>query len=332
MKDVAQEAGVSVATVSRVINGSGSVSNKLERKVQRAIKKLHYHPSTIARSFKTQKSMSVGILIPVLDHPGYSRMTSIVEKKLMASGYHGIICSSEENESQENDYIEMLLRQRVDGMIINSAARHPKYLSELQENNIPIVLFDRGIQGVSCHQVYCDNSRGGYEGIQHLYELGHYRIGVIGGPKYPEVMKRRIEGTQQAKRDYQLDVDPNLLITVETQSFETGYSATRRLLQLNPRPTAIFTLMDVAAVGAMHAADEMGVKIPDELSVVGYDDLPIANYMLPPLTTIAQPFTEMGELAVSLLLDGIGNPELDPQEIILSTKLIVRKTTARMRS
>ena len=328
MNDVAKEAGVSVATVSRVINENGGVSKKLEQRVQRAMKKLHYHPSSLARSFKLQQSMSVGILIPILEHPGYSRMASIIEKKLFDSGYRGLICNSEEDEERENAYIEMLLRQRVDGFIINSSARDPKYLLEIQENNVPIVLFDRSLKDLTCNQVFCDNSLGGYTGIQHLVELGHQRIGIIGGPTYPEVMIRRIQGTQQAVRDYQIDNDPALLITGDTQLFDMGYDAAYKLLQLNPRPTAIFALMDVAAVGVMHAAAEMGIEIPHELSVLGYDDLPIASYMLPPLTTVAQPLVEMGETAVELLLKSIENPDSPPNKAVLETKLVIRESTA----
>lgn len=330
MHDVAKEADVSIATVSRVINGAEGVSNKLEKRVKQAMKKLHYHPSSLARSLKQQKSMSVGILIPLLEHPSYSRMASAIEKKLFDLGYRGLICNSAEDEDRENAYIEMLLQQRVDGIIINSSARDPKYLSELRKNNIPIVLFDRSLTSVSCNQVFCDNSQGGYSGIQYLVELGHQRIGVIGGPTYPEVMTRRIQGTQEAKVDFQIDNDPSLLITSDTQLFDTGYQAARQLLQLPSPPTAIFALMDVAAVGVMHAAAEMGIKIPDDLSVMGYDNLPIARYMMPPLTTVAQPFVEMSEKAVELLLNSITMPDLEPQKAVLPTQLVIRETTAAL--
>lgn len=331
MHDVAKEADVSIATVSRVINGADGVSNKLEQRVNQAMRKLHYHPSSLARSLKQQKSMSVGILIPLLEHPSYSRMASSIEKKLFDLGYHGLICNSEEDEDRENAYIEMLLRKRVDGIIINSSARHPKYLSEIRKNNVPIVLFDRSLTGISCNQVFCDNSLGGYTGIQHLVELGHERIGVIGGPTYPEVMTRRIQGTREAIADFGIDDDPNLLITADTQLFDTGYEAAHQLLGLSSPPTAIFALMDVAAVGVMHAAAEMGIRIPEDLSIMGYDDLPIASYMMPPLTTVAQPFVEMGEKAVELLLNSIAIPDLEPQKAVLSTELVIRGSTATLR-
>jgi len=328
MHEVAQEAGVSIATVSRVINGNRPVGKDLEKRVLRAMKKLHYHPSSLARSLKMQESMLVGILIPILEHPAYSRMASSVEKSLFNNGYRGIVCNSEEDENRENAYIEMLLRQRADGIIVNTSARNPEYLHELNQNNIPIVLFDRSVDGVSCHQVFCDNSQGGYSAIQHLAELGHQRVGVIAAPTYPEVIQRRLKGVKHAIADYQLDNNPLLIRTGDNQLFDMGYESARELLSMDHRPTAIFALTDVTAVGVLHAAREMGIRVPTELSVMGYDDVPIANYMLPPLTTIAQPFVQMGQTAVELLLKSIENPDTEPERAVLPTHMVIRESAA----
>lgn len=330
MNDVAKEAGVSVATVSRVINGTDGVSKKLQQRVERAMEKLHYHPSSLARSFRQQKSMVIGVLVPLLEHPSYSRMASAIEKKLFTYGYRAWICNSEEDEERENDYIEMLLRQRVDGIIINSSARTPQYLSELQENGIPIVMFDRILNDFECNQVFCDNSLGGYTGIRHLVELGHKRIGVVAAPSYPEPIIRRIQGTRDAIKEFGIDDDPQLLVVGNTQLFDMGYNAARKLLNLSQPPSAIFALTDVTAVGVMHAAAELGLRIPDELSVIGYDDLPIAQYVLPPLTTVAQPIIKMGEIAVDLLLKQIENPDLKSERAVLPTQLVIRKSTVRL--
>ncbi len=328
MHEVAEEAGVSIATVSRVINGNRPVSDKLEQRVRDAMRKLHYHPSSVARSLKVQESRLVGVLIPILEHPAYSRMASSVERSLFDNGYRGLVCNSEENEERENAYIEMLLRQRVDGIIINTSARNPAYLRELDKNDVPIVLFDRMIADVACHQVFCDNTHGGYTAVEYLAGLGHRRVGVIAAPAYPEPIKRRMEGVRQAMQDYGLDNDPALVKIGDSQMFDMGYAATRELLSLKERPTAIFALTDVTAVGVMHAARELGVRIPDELSIMGYDNIPIASYMLPPLTTIAQPLVEMGATAVDLLLKSIHNPGTPPEKAVLGTRLVVRESTA----
>lgn len=327
IKEVARAAGVSIATVSRVINGGG-VSSKLEQKVQRAMEKLHYHPSTLARSFKKQETRLIGVMIPLLDHPFYSRLATAIEKKLFDSNYRAIICNSEESESREQAYMEMLLRQRVDGIIINSAAKNTEYTHELQNLKIPYVLIDRNLPDVECGKVFCDNSQGGYIGMQHLIELGHRRIAVVGAPTYTEPITRRIRGTRAALADFGMAENPDLLVTGDTQLFDMGYEAARHLLGMSPRPTAIFALTDVTAVGVMHAAGEMGLKIPDDLSVLGYDDVPVASHMIPPLTTVAQPIVEMGERAVELLFKQIENPELPPEKAVLPTRLIVRGTTA----
>ncbi len=331
MNEVAKEAKVSVAKVSRVVNGKGGVKKDLEQRVLRAMKKLNYHPSSLARSFKQQRSMLIGIVIPLLEHPAYSRMASAIERRLFDYDYRALICNSEEDEERENDYIEMLLRQRVEGIIINSSARGTQHLAELRDNNIPIVLFDRMLQDVQCNQVFCDNSLGGYTGMRHLFELGHRRVGVIGAPMYPEPMIRRIRGTREAIAELGMDDDPALLVTGDTQLFDMGYQAAQHLLGLNVPPTAIFALTDVTAVGVMHAVAEMGLKIPDDVSVMGYDDLPIASYTIPPLTTIAQPLIEMGEKAVELLFKQIDDPDLAPEKAVLPTRLILRQTTALLR-
>lgn len=330
MNDVAKEAGVSVATVSRVINGSDGVSKKLETKVNDAMKKLHYHPSSLARSFKIQRTMLVGVLVPLIDHPFYSRLAMAIEQKLFQHDYRAIICNSEENESREHAYIEMLLRQRVDGFIINSAVMSTSYFHELEELKIPYVLIDRDLPEAECSKVFGDNSQGGYIGMEHLIQLGHKRIGVIGAPAHIEGMVRRIRGTQDALEDYGIDTNPELLITGDTQLFDMGYQSGMKLMSLAEPPTAIFALTDVTAVGVMHAISELGLRIPEDISVLGYDNIPIASYMIPQLSTVEQPIIQMGEMAVELLFNHMNQPDHPIEKAVLETKLILRKTTAQL--
>ena len=328
MIEVAKEAKVSVATVSRVVNGAGGVSKKLEQRVLRAMKKLHYHPSSLARSLKTQRSMLVGVLVPLLEHPFYSRMASVIEHRLFDFSYRALICNSEEDEERELAYIEMLLRQRVEGIIIDSSARNTQSLIELRENKIPIVLFDRMFPDVPCNQVFCDNSQGGFSAMQHLAELGHRRIGVVAAPSYPETLQRRLRGVREAIAAFGIDDDPELIIIGDTQLFDMGYEAGKHLLSLRQRPTAIFALTDVTALGVMHAAAEIGLRIPHDLSLMGYDDVPFASYTVPQLTTVAQPFVEMGTTAVELLLKQMESPDQEPAKAVLPTRLVVRGSTA----
>jgi LacI family transcriptional regulator len=328
MQAVAKEARVSIATVSRVVNGDGGVSKELERRVQKAVKKLRYHPSSAAQSLAKQRSMLVGIVVPLLEHPYYSRMASVIERRLFDCGYRAFICNTEEDEDRETAYIEMLLRQRVEGIIIDSSARNARSLMELQENQIPIVLFDRMISDLQCNQVFCDNSQGGFSGIQYLVELGHRRIGVIAAPSYPETLQRRIRGTQEAVAHFGIDDDPALLVVGDTQLFDMGYQAGLQLLRLPTPPTAIFALTDVTAIGVMHAAAQMQLSIPGDLSVMGYDDLPFASYTVPQLTTIAQPLDAMGAAAVDILLQQMGKPDQEPIKSVLHTNIVIRGSTA----
>ena len=327
MNDVAKEAGVSVATVSRVINNSDGVSKKLKTKVNNAMKKLHYHPSSLARSFKIQQTMLVGVMVPLIDHPFYSRLAMAIEQKLFQHGYRAIICNSEEDESRERAYIEMLLRQRVDGLIINSAVMSTSYFHEIEELRIPYVLIDRNLPEAECSKVFGDNSQGGYIGMEHLIQLGHRRIGVIGAPAHTEPIDRRIRGTRDALTDYGIPENPELLITGDTQLFDMGYESAHKLMSLDQRPTAIFALTDVTAVGVMHAVSELGYSIPDDVSILGYDNIPIASYMIPQLSTVEQPIIQMGETAVELLFNHINDPEHPIEKAVLQTKLILRQTT-----
>lgn len=328
MLEVAKEARVSIATVSRVMNGEGGVSQTLENRVWRAAKKLHYYPSSAAQSLAKQRSTLVGILVPLLEHPYYSRIASVIERRLFDCGYQAIICNTEEDEDRERAYIEMLLRQRVEGIIIDSSARNSKNLIELHENHIPIVLFDRVLSDVQCNQVFCDNSQGGFSGIEHLVKLGHRRIGVIAAPSYPETLQRRIRGTREAVEFFGIDADPELLVVGDTQLFDMGYEAGLRLLRLAVPPTAIFALTDVTAIGVMHAAAEMNLRIPADLSLMGYDDLPFASYTVPQLTTVAQPMDQMAATAVDVLLDQMGKPDQQPIKAVLATRLVVRGSTS----
>ena len=328
MKEVAKAANTSVATVSRVINGNRSVSPDLEERVRKAMKELNYHPSSFARAFKMNETRLIGILIPLLDHPFYGRLATAIEQELFANNYRAIICNSEEDEERESAYLEVLLRQRVDGIIINSAAQNTDYVFELEQLAIPYLLIDRNLEHATHNKVFCDNSQGGYQGMRYLLDLGHRRIGIVAAPTHTEPIIRRIEGAKRALDEVGVVGDDTLISTADTQLFDVGYEAGKYLLSLDNPPTAIFALTDVTAVGVIHAISELGLSIPDDVSVLGYDDVPIASYMVPPLSTVAQPIVEMGKKAVQLLLKSIQNPESVPEKAVLKTKLIERKSTA----
>ncbi|NWF67447.1 MAG: LacI family DNA-binding transcriptional regulator [Chloroflexi bacterium] len=328
IKQVADYADVSVATVSRVINKTGYVSQDLQQRVYRAMEALNYKPSALAQSLRNQRTQVVGVLIPQLDQPFFSTLTYSIEQALFANDYRVLICSAEENREKEDAYIEMMLRQRVDGAIIVPTGHSSDNVRRLLDKNVPVVLVDRDlgdVEGVS--RVLTDNYQGGYDGMQHLLQLGHTRIGIISTPLYSEAMAQRVRGTQQAMLDFGLEPDSEMLISGTLQQFEMGYSAARVLLEKTQPPTAIFALTDVMAVGVIHGAAMLGLKLPHDLSVMGFDNIPLAAYIMPELTTVAQPIAEIGEIATQVILRHMLDTEAPVSTTVLKDELVVRNST-----
>jgi len=328
MNEVAKLADVSVATVSRVVNGSGTVSKKLEQRVTRAMEELNYHPSSLARSFKMSETRLIGLIVPLLDHPFFSRLAQVMEQELFRNDYRSIIANTEENDERELEYVELLLRQRVDGVIINSATENMDYLLELQRQNVPCVLIDRNVEQFNGSKVFSDNSQGGYIGMKYLLDLGHRNIRVVAPFSFAHPTQHRIRGIRLAMKERGLIETSGMILTSDDHSFEMGIAAGIEIAQQRPRPTAIFALTDVTAVGIIRGLAQMGLRVPDDVSVMGYDNIPLSGYVLPALTTVAQPIVDMGKKAVELLLGHINNPELPADKAVLASELIVRESTA----
>jgi len=325
--EVAKVAGVSIATVSRVINGTGKVSKKLERRVHKAMEKLNYHPSSLARSFKMQETRLIGLVIPLLDHPFFSQLAQVMERELFQNNYRAIICNTEENKAREIEYIELLLRQRVDGVIVNSAIASYDYLSQLNAQHVPCVLIDRDIEHFICSKVFSDNSQGGYLGMQHLIEQGHRNIRVVAPFDFAQPMQHRIRGIREALQDYAIEERPTTFMMNDDHSFEMGINVGKAIASEASPPTAIFALTDVTAVGILHGLAQMGLSVPDDISVMGYDGIPLSAYIMPTLTTVEQPIVEMGKQAVEILLNHIQDAELPSDRVVLPNRLVVREST-----
>lgn len=331
IKEVAEHARVSVATVSRVVNNSGYVSTSLRERVEESMRTLEYKPSALARSLRRQETRTIGVLVPQLNQPFFSALIFAMEKTLFGDDYRTLICSSEEDPFKESTYIDILLRQRVDGVIYVPSGQNAEYARRLLQADIPVVLIDRDFPELPISRVVSDNYGGAYLAAQHLLNLGHRRVGLIGGPAYSHSMQARAEGAQQAMRDFGGQVDPSLLMMSTLPEFELGYQAALRLMKRADPPTAIFAFNDVIAVGAMHAASQMGYSLPGDLSVIGFDDIPLAAYVIPELTTVAQPIYGIGQTAVEVMLRKLANPDQPLEKIKLETRLVVRKSTAAPR-
>jgi LacI family transcriptional regulator len=328
MKRVAECAGVSIATVSRVINRNGYVAPYLQEKVLLAMESLHYQPSALARGLRRQETQTVGVLVPQLAQPFFSSLAYAIEKTLFARQYRAFLCSAEEDLEKESAYIEMLLRQRADGIILVPTGQSLANVERLLRIKVPIVLVDRDLPGLNVDRILSNNFGGAYQISRHLIELGHDRIGVVSAPQYSGSMARRLAGVKKALGEAGLELEDELVVVGANEQFELGFTATQRFLQLPRPPTAVVALTDVIGVGALHAAWKAGLMLPRDLSVTGFDDVALASYTLPELTTVAQPVTEMGEQAVQRLLERIRHPQLDARRTVLPTRLVVRSSTA----
>lgn len=328
IRQVAERANVSVATVSRVINGSGYVSPELQERVFTAMRELNYELNAAARSLRSQETRIVGVLVPQLDHPFFSALSYAIERTFAKHGYNIFICSAEEDSNKEKDYTLMMLRQRVDGVIIGPTGYSEANLKKLLEQDIPVVLVDRDFPELEVNRVVTNNFKGGYDGARHLFELGHRHIGVIGAHEYSGARAQRTNGLLQAFADFAPDNHPTLMLSSQLHQFEQGYDNTKQLLQQNPDLTAIFALTDVLAVGALRAANEIGLRVPQDISIIGFDDIALASFVVPQLTTVAQPIYSIGETAARILLRHMVDTGQPAEAVEFDTQLIVRASTA----
>lgn len=328
IKDVAAAAGVSIATVSRVLNNTGFVSEDRRQRVLSVIDALGYQPNGLAQGMRLQLTSSVGVVVPQLDQPFFSALAYHIEKTLFAEGYRTFICSAEEHPGHEAAYLDMLLRQRVDGLILVPTGHGHENLERLRAQGVPFVTVDRVAPDVPGHAIVTENYEGTRDLTEHLVGLGHTRFGVISPPTHSGPVQQRLNAIRDVLEARGLISQQVALHDENLAWFDLGRDAARTLLTRTPRPTAVMALTDVMAVGVLHAAHDLGLRVPEDLSVTGFDDIPLASHALPGLTTVAQPFQEMGRRAASRLLDLIRRPDLPPETERLPARLVVRGSTA----
>lgn len=298
---------------------------------------LNYQPSALARGLRRQETQSIGVLVPKLSQPFFSSLGYAIEQALFKQGYRAFLCSAEEDPDKESAYLAMLLRQRVDGIILVPTGHSVANVERLLRTRLPTVLVDRDLPALPVDRVLSDNVQGAYGVGRHLLDLGHRRIAVIGAEPQSESMARRLAGIRQALGEAGVGPKDEWLLFGSGDQFSLGLTAAQQLLRHCPPPTAIVALTDVLAVGVLHGAWNAGLRLPGELSVTGFDDIPLASYVLPELTTVGQPITEMGERTVDRLLQLVrarglrGNhdePGSGPRGVVLPTRLVIRDSTA----
>lgn len=331
MKDVACLAGVSTATVSRVINEAGFVSEELIERVVHAMKDLNYQPNAVARSLRTRTTNMVALVIPDVTNPYFPELARGVQDVAEENDCVVILCNTDRELGREMHFLRVISRQRVDGLIINPSVSLFEGRQALHDVQVPVVLISALPFGPQFDSVMINNVQGACDAVSYLIDLGHRRIGLVGGSRALGSGEQRLQGYMHALREHGLSVDEEL-ITEAAFTRDGGYECMNSLLSLQSLPTAVFASSDVMAIGALSAAQEAGLQVPDDVSVVGFDDIPLAAMTIPKLTTISQPTYETGAVAARLLFERIGgaSPQ-DFQKVVLDHRLIVRESTGPLR-
>jgi LacI family repressor for deo operon, udp, cdd, tsx, nupC, and nupG len=325
IKEVAKEAGVSLMTVSRVVNNKGNIAKSTRENVLQAIKKLNYKPNRLARSLVVQKSDFISVIVPDITNPFFAELVKGAENLTRKRGCNIILGDTEGEREHEKEYIEAAIGRMADGIILVAPRIDDALIYEVNEL-IPLVIVDRYVPNEDILQIYIDNLEGAFLAVEHLIELGHRRIGFLSGPKDVLNSLRREEGYRKALERHDIPYDPALTLKGDFY-FQSGYTAFDSFYQLNPPPTAIFASNDLMAFGLIQRANEQGVRIPDNLSIIGFDDIALSALINPPLTTIRHPMVEMGIRAVKLLFDQLGQREEKQIESTLQNTLIIRQST-----
>ena len=333
MKDVAQAAGVSVTTVSHVINETRYVSEDLRARVLQAMEELNYHPNILARSLRQGITHTIGLIVPDNSNPFFAEIARVAETVGFENDYSVILCNSDKNVERESAYINVLIAKQVDGVIFIAAGSEQQHLRELAAQGIPVVVADREVPQELADVVLVNHEQGGYDATRHLITSGHRRIACIAGPSPLTPSADRVRGYRRALREAGIPIEEELMVRC-TESYLGGETAMAQLLRLDELPTAVFTYNDVTAIGALRAIRNAGLQVPEDLSIVGFDDIPLASAVVPALTTVAQPIADLATLATELLIARIQNSEeYEPgQRIVLDTKLVVRESCALPRS
>lgn len=327
LEDVAQEADVSISTVSRALNNSEKVHPDTKEHVCQVARNLGYKRSRVARRLRLKdgKASLIGLVIPDIQNPFFADVTRGVEDIAQAEDYGLLLSNSDEDPDKQRLALDTLRTEDVDGVIVPPVSETDGAINQLIETDIAVVCVDRRLRNARVDTILSDNRQGAYEAVSHLLKLGHERIAFIGGiPKISTLTERR-QGYERALLDHGMPVDSELVKEANARR-ERGQKFTRDLLALRNPPTAIFTGNNLTTLGVLSTLNKKNVAVPEEMAVVGYDDVPWAQALNPPPTVVDQPGYEMGRRAVEILLDRLHAPERSPTTVTLQPKLIVRNS------
>lgn len=327
LKDVAREADVSVSTASRVFNGSDKVLPATRERVREAANKLGYQLSRVARRLRVQDGTAnlIGLVIPDIQNPFFADITRGVEDVARDRDYALILSNSDEDPKKQRLAIDVLMTEDVDGVIVPPVRPQDPEVNRLVENDIPVVCVDRRLRNTPVDTVLSDNRKGARIAVSHLLEQGHERIGFVGGIPDISTSTERRDGYEQALQDHDLCVDPQLIKEGDSRQ-ERGQYLTQQLLDLDHPPTALFTGNNLTTLGALSALNTRGLRVPEDVALVGYDDVPWAMALNPPPTVVDQPAYEIGNQAAEILFERLNEPTRDPTVDTLQPELIIRES------
>lgn len=331
IQDVAERAGVSKTTVSHVINASRFVEDETRQKVLDAIHELHYRPNAAARSLTTKRTGAVGIVISDSSNPFFGELLLSIEEVLRPQNYALMICNTNETLEYEAHYLDLLLNQRVDGIIAAATSQPWVELSKAEIQHTPVVFVDRAFENFNGYYVGADNRTGAYTGTQHLLRCGYKSIGILAGMERLSTMRERLDGYCQALQEAGIPVDPAWIVR-SPLSVDGGREAMRTLLNLPQRPEAVFINNNLLALGALLEMGAQNVSCARDLGIASFDDHPWSAVSSPPLTVVRQPTRQIGQAAAEIILALINEQPVEEQRVVFPCELVVRESCRALQS
>ncbi|MBK8045901.1 MAG: LacI family DNA-binding transcriptional regulator [Anaerolineales bacterium] len=326
IEDVARRAGVSTATVSRVLSGKPYVSDELRQRVLGAVNTLNYRPSRVARSLRVQRSSIIGLIVSDIQNPFFTAVVRAIEDTAYQNKFSVFLCNSDEDVGKETMYLDLMLAEHVAGVIISPTAGMNDAYRRLVEERVPAVAIDRRITNVAIDSVLVDNVGAARQLVTHLIEQGHSRIGAVLGTPASSTGEERLRGYLDALHAHGLPVEQDLIRTGMPRILE-GHAMMRELLQLPKPPTAVFTGNALLTIGALRAIHSSGLRFPDDIAMAAFDEMDWMFFVKPALTVVAQPTYDLGRLAVELLLKRMDEPDRPIEEVVLAAHVHYRESS-----
>jgi LacI family transcriptional regulator len=333
LKHIADKVGLSVSTVSRVLNGKSDnyrISKKTQYTITKTAARLNYSPNLLARGLRLSKTHSIAYIIPDISNPFFASIAKSIEKYARKFGYSILLCDSEENTDIEKTIIRIMLERKVDGLILTPVGIELTHLAQIIKKKIPLVLLDRYFPELNVSYVTSDNVQGAFDAVSLMIENGHKRIACIQGLNNTSPNNDRLKGFIDAHKKHNIAIDKSLIVG-DSFGEQNGYVETKLLLKKKNKPTAIFAISNLISLGALRALEEEGYKVPENISMVSFDDQPYSNFLSTPMTTVAQQNSQIGQIATKLLIDQIDSKvQLEPQGIFLPTRMVVRNSIKKL--